>query len=503
MAKLVSVLRTAALCVLICMVVQCGSLHVKGTWRTGLNFFKFLAKFGFQKTNLKDKERTQGYIYGNITSRSNVTHIATLAVLDRGYFLEYYGNSTVSQQTQACLSMFHKINTVAYDSHCFDDGAEDFLRNVPCAKNQICPDEDKPENVVNNFQFTYVIQDLSQPRFWYMSLVACYRDLSTNCSWKPLEEDIEIEYDIFLVNGNPYAKGQNPLEYQFSFDQQDTVEIFLVVLICYMFLNPLQIYAVNRQKHPVPKLFTAGLLLALMGVFLNVVHCLKFAFDGQGVKSAAIAGGVSDILSQILFMLLLLLLAKGWAITTKELTWKPMLYSIWIVYGLVYVLLFFWDLVTFSRILINYHNYNNFFFDYNSSFLRRKSTLLTISTNTKLGQVMFLLLLSLSPFFSSFIIYIDMVAHTGWLMLILRTVVMAWFLYCLRDTMSFEHQKSKLDFFLHFGAASLVWFIYLPIVALVALQVSVLWRRKLLLGTVYSANFLAYAVMAHLLWPTR
>lgn len=69
--------------------------------------------------------------------------------------------------------------------------------------------------------------------------------------------------------------------------------------------------------------------------------------------------------------------------------------------------------------------------------------------------------------------------------------------------MAYEHQKSKLDFFLHFGAASLVWFIYLPVVALVALQVSVLWRKKLLLGIVSSANFLAYAVMAHLLWPTR
>lgn len=69
--------------------------------------------------------------------------------------------------------------------------------------------------------------------------------------------------------------------------------------------------------------------------------------------------------------------------------------------------------------------------------------------------------------------------------------------------MAFEHQKSKLEFFLHFGAASLVWFIYLPIVALIALQVPVLWRTKLLLGIVYSANFLAYAVMAHLLWPTR
>nr|CAG4650052.1 EOG090X03T7 [Sida crystallina] len=419
--------------------------------------FQPVILFIFSKTHLLSIDDlnyllSSSNIYSQFTINGrNLNHSVTLAVLDRGYFLEYYGNSTVAQRAQACSSMFHKINKIAYDSQCNDIGREDFLRKVPCPSGKVCPDEDKPENVVQDYQFTYVIQDLSQPRFWYVSLVACYRDISSNCTWKPYEEDVELDYDIWLVNGNPYAKNQNPLEYQFSFDNQDTVEIFLLFLVCYLFLTPLQVYAVNRQKHPVPKLFTMGLLFALTGVFLNVVHCLKFAFDGEGVNSAAITGGVFDILSQTLLMLLLLLLAKGWAITHKELTWKPVIYTIWAMYGLVHVLLYVWDL-TEVDVIDDIDEYQTW---------------------------------------------------PGWLMLILRTVIMAWFLYCLRSTMAFEHQKSKLDFFLHFGAASLVWFIYLPIVALIALQVSVLWRKKLLIGICYSANFLAYAVMAHLLWPTR
>lgn len=59
---------------------------------------------------------------------------------------------------------------------------------------------------------------------------------------------------------------------------------------------------------------------------------------------------------------------------------------------------------------------------------------------------------------------------------------MLWFLWELRNTMKYEHSTRKLDFLLHFGASSLVWFIYLPIVAIVASQVSPLWRFKLLLG---------------------
>lgn len=320
-------------------------LHLSGSWET-TSFFHFLAKFGFQKTNLKDRSQTQGYIYGNITARSNVSHNVTLAVLDRGYFLEYYGNSSVSERNTACVSMFQKINNVAYDSQCNDEGSQDLLRKVPCPHGQLCSDEDNPKNVVENFQFTFHVEDLSQPRFWYVSLVACYRDLSTNCTWKPFKEDVKFDYDIWLVNGNPNSKNQNPLEYQFSFDNQDTVEIYMVFLACYMFLTPLQVYAVMRQKHPVPKLFTAGLVIALCGILLNVFHCLKFAFDGEGVETAAIVGGVLDICSQTLLMLLLLLLAKGWAITRKDLTWRPLLFSVWALYGLVHVLLYVWDLVS-------------------------------------------------------------------------------------------------------------------------------------------------------------
>lgn len=44
-------------------------------------------------------------------------------------------------------------------------------------------------------------------------------------------------------------------------------------------------------------------------------------------------------------MLLLLLLAKGWAVTRQEFTWKPLLFLIWLIYGVVHVLLYVWNKV--------------------------------------------------------------------------------------------------------------------------------------------------------------
>lgn len=113
----------------------------------------------------------------------------------------------------------------------------------------------------------------------------------------------------------------------------------------------------------------------------------------------------------------------------------------------------------------------------------------------------------------------------GVIILVLRIIVMICFILSLRDTMSHEYNPDRLHFFLHFGAASLVraypasvrwpeqavakpsklqvWFIYLPLMAVVALQISALWRTKFILGITYSADTFAYIVIMHLLWPSR
>ena len=88
----------------------------------------------------------------------------TLAVLDRGYFLEFYGNRSIFDKGRACEKMFQKISTAAYDSTCYSDGEEDFLRRVPCKNGELCSDEDNKDNVVPKSQLTYRIQDLVQSR---------------------------------------------------------------------------------------------------------------------------------------------------------------------------------------------------------------------------------------------------------------------------------------------------------------------------------------------------
>ncbi|XP_063625655.1 transmembrane protein 145 [Cydia splendana] len=442
------------------MLDSASSMHIKGEFSTD-EFFKFVVKFGFQKTDIHYQKETYGFIFGNITSKERFMYPITFAVLNRHHFIHYYKNRDIENKELACQVMFQNLNTSAYHPKC-NAGGQDFFRRIPCPKNEVCVDEDSLWNVVKKSQFTYDIENPGQPRFWYVSMVSCYLN-ETTCTWHhykgaPSKDNKtmtnvpqKVQYDFWLVNGNPNQSLYNSLMYQFSFDHQNTLELYLVFLLCYIVLVPVQIYAVRTQKHPVTKLFTCSLILEFGAICFNFLHTVKFAADGVGFTGLDVAGDILDIMSRTLFMLLLLLLAKGWAVTRLELTYKPLVFGVWLAYGIVHILLYVWN-TTEVDIIEEIDEYQTW---------------------------------------------------PGWLILTLRVAIMSWFVLELRNTMMYEHNMAKLNFLLHFGASSLVWFVYLPVIALIALQISPLWRFKFLLGITYSADCLAFCVMTHLLWPTR
>ncbi|XP_026689111.1 integral membrane protein GPR180 [Diaphorina citri] len=122
--------------------------------------------------------------------------------------------------------------------------------------------------------------------------------------------------------------------------------MYFLFFIVYCLLLPVQLYAVAHQRHPVTKLFTASLILEVVGIAFNLLDVLKYAYDGVGYSNLSCLGEILDILSRTTFMLLLILLAKGWAVTRIELSWKPFsILLIWFIYGIVHILLYVWNKV--------------------------------------------------------------------------------------------------------------------------------------------------------------
>lgn len=165
-------MREPSLCAIVVVVLltlrAATALHLQGTWNSK-DFFVFLAKFGFQKTNPQKLEDTQGYIYGNITavdSSGAAVHREdlTLVVVDSEYFINFYGNRTLPL-SDVCPVMLRKIDTIAFDYACNTEGVEDFLRAIPCPQGRLCSDEDNPSNVLSEHQFTFKVRDTQQPRY--------------------------------------------------------------------------------------------------------------------------------------------------------------------------------------------------------------------------------------------------------------------------------------------------------------------------------------------------
>lgn len=149
--------------ILINLIALLNATHLVGTFRTN-EFFKMIAKFGFQKSERHSQRDSYGYIYGNITSKQQFPVHITLAVLDKFSFVPFYGNRTIFSPDLACRRMFSTIDQVAYDRDCRKDNKDDFLRHIPCKQGELCIDEDRPANVVTGNQFTFSINDMNQPR---------------------------------------------------------------------------------------------------------------------------------------------------------------------------------------------------------------------------------------------------------------------------------------------------------------------------------------------------
>ena len=75
------------------IILGANALRVRGVFDLKDDFFVFLAKFGFQKTDIVDPNNTQGVIYGNITVLPKSGHDLEMHVDQNG--TEKYNTSQI------------------------------------------------------------------------------------------------------------------------------------------------------------------------------------------------------------------------------------------------------------------------------------------------------------------------------------------------------------------------------------------------------------------------
>lgn len=470
----------------------CTCMRVRGKWSTS-SFGETVARFGFD-------EGGNGFFYGNITTPSKIIYnSATLVFVNA----DYYNKKTALYRglhghTNNCTAMMEPLVQVALmprDTCTKTDiqgDPKDYLRSVPCAEDGTClsqPGSNVPGRkwpyavpLAPGSQFTFRVT-INKPEDWYVLLIACSisplnitaNETWKDCDWKITPNEIFVDYDLWLVNGNPNST-VNLFTFQFSFELQGVLAMCLAFLVLYVglvFVHFCGVLSKNAPGHTLPRLFTAALISELLGIVFQFIHYLVYAKNGVGVESLRDIGDFCVVVTQCLFMLLLLLIAKGWTITTIFLINRKYLAGLWIFYVILYIILFVVNTVV--------SNSSHNFIDVNALFV-------TFFPQTSLNE------------FSGRSAYQSI---PGGFILALRCLILIWFLYELRNSYLQENVPEKLNLYRFLGVFYTFWFIYLPVAVGALSDIDVLYQFKVIFGTLHSADFVSLAAMAWLLWPSR
>ncbi|KAF5277848.1 hypothetical protein FQR65_LT15911 [Abscondita terminalis] len=165
-----------------------------------------------------------------------------------------------------------------------------------------------PRNRVIICQTSKRFQSIRE-RWWFIAV--------SNCNGT---KGIHIKYRILMTNGPP---GDYWHEH-FSADQF----YILPVLVAYSVAYSLLILAIlictvelkSRQLlHSTYKLFVLSVIIQFFGIVLQTAAYLKFAVNGIGAPTAKTFGNMMMGCSETCFLLMLLLLAKGYTVTRGRL----------------------------------------------------------------------------------------------------------------------------------------------------------------------------------------
>lgn len=119
--------------------------------------------------------------------------------------------------------------------------------------------------------------------------------------------------------------------------------LYLVLAIIYTILLILHIHSVRKLTakleylHPVIKYFTIIFIILYLSVILKVIYYIQLSAGGLVVTLLNRAATAIDGISRIAFVVLLLLLAKGWTIVTTNLEDRTSVISLSVIFALLYL----------------------------------------------------------------------------------------------------------------------------------------------------------------------
>lgn len=197
------------------------------------------------------------------------------------------------------------------------------------------------------------------------------------------------------------------------------------------------------------RLLTATLVIFELSLITQFVHHASYAKNGIGLPGLEGFGLFLDLVSDIIFMLLLILLAQGWAVSRQSIEHRAIMLG----GSLLFLVL---DII-----------------------------------------LMFCMYFAVNPASTLFLF----VTPPGILLLVLRIAILCAFIVLIvRSTMA-ETDREKKKFYLVLGVVYTVYFVSLPVIALISAVVPVWTSYKITMWFYTFVKTAAYGAMLVLLLP--
>jgi len=227
------------------------------------------------------------------------------------------------------------------------------------------------------------------------------------------------------------------------------------VFLGFSLVQSVGLYRLTRETkafvHPIVKLFTFSLFFQLLSVLAEAIHYLVYSFDGKGVLPLDKFSEGMEALGRVAFILLLILLAKGWTISTDELRYRGFL-----IVGMLALFFAYFSLIIFDWAA---RDPESTLYEYESV--------------------------------------------PGALIVSLNGLTGIWFVVTILFTWRAEDDQVKKNFLLQLGLIYTVWFAVLPVMVLLGLGLDPWVREKIVKSMNLTITTLAFFILGYLLWPSR
>ena len=191
---------------------------------------------------------------------------------------------------------------------------------------------------VGTFSSEYNIYQQSRPRFWYLGIVNC--------------DDItaieNIEYNVEFVN---LLVSYPNWEQQFGANENGIQSLYLIYYFLYTIYIFIHFKGIKKLKeslsyiHPLIKMFTAAIIIEYISLTSYLIYYGSYAQNGIGNSLLYFVGDLFNCISTLMFVVLLVIISKGWTISNEILDDKKTIQIVFIVMLLIRIILLAWEAI--------------------------------------------------------------------------------------------------------------------------------------------------------------